>query len=358
MVTAPEVALAMLTLVPGGMGGSETYARELTRQLATTDLVRATAYVPVTAEGFSAGIPEFVVPHVHGGPSTVERLRTVAAASFWANRIRRQMASARVVHFPFTVPVPRPGRGQAFIQTLLDVQHLDLPELFGRAELAFRGRFYEGPARSADLVITISDFAKRRMTELLGIPAERIRVAHLGVDTNAFSPNRGNREEFVFYPARGWKHKNHVRLIEAMVAVRASRPGMRLVLTGGGLDVLGELPDWVERRGLVAVAELHELYRRAAVLAFPSLYEGFGLPPLEAMASGCPVAASDAGSIPEVCGDAAVLFDAEDPESIAAGILAALDRSAELTDRGLNRVREFTWERCRDVHVAAYQEVA
>lgn len=356
MPTAPDVALSMLTLVPGAMGGSETYARELTRQLATTDEVAATAYLPANAAGFSAGIPEVVLP-LRTGPSTSERLRAVAAASLRARRLAPGLRDARIVHYPFTIPVPRPGRGQAFVQTLLDVQHLDLPHLFGR-ELAFRRRYYEGAARRADVVITISEFARTRMIDLLGIPGERIRVAHLGVDADAYTPQLGARGEFVLYPARGWKHKNHARLIEAMRLVRAERPELRLVLTGGGLDSLGELPDWVEVRGLVSGDELRELYRSAAVLAFPSLYEGFGLPPLEAMASGCPVAATDAGSVPEVCGDAAVLFDAEDPSAIASGILDALRRADELTRRGLEQVRAFTWERCRDVHLDVYRSVA
>jgi glycosyltransferase involved in cell wall biosynthesis len=358
MATSPEVALAMLTLVPGAMGGSETYARELTRQLATSDEVTATAYVPANAAGFSQGIPEVVVQRVRTGASTRQRLTTVATASLRLGGAAAQLRSARIVHFPFTIPVPRPRRGQAFVQTLLDVQHLDLPQLFSRPELAFRRRYYEGAARQADAVITISEFARQRMIELLGIPAERIRVAHLGVDADQFQPNSGPREEFVLYPARGWKHKNHARLLEAMAAVRAVRPGMRLVLTGGGLESLGEIPDWVDVRGLVSGGELRELYRQAAVLAFPSLYEGFGLPPLEAMASGCPVAASAAGSIPEVCGDAAVLFDPEDPESIAAGILEALARSEELTRLGFEQVRLFTWERCRDAHVDVYRGLA
>jgi glycosyltransferase involved in cell wall biosynthesis len=357
MPTAPDVALSMLTLVPGAMGGSETYARELTRQLATTDEVAATAYLPANAAGFSAGIPEVVLPF-GTGPSTSDRLRAVAAASLRARRLAPGLRHARIVHYPFTIPVPGPGRGQAFVQTLLDVQHLDLPQLFGRAELAFRRHYYEGAARRADVVITISEFARTRMIELLGIPGDRIRVAHLGVDADAYTPQLGARDEFVLYPARGWKHKNHARLIEAMRLVRAERPDMRLVLTGGGLDSLGELPEWVDVRGLVSGDELRELYRSAAVLAFPSLYEGFGLPPLEAMASGCPVAATDAGSVPEVCGDAAVLFDAEDPAAIAAGILDALARSAELARRGLEQVRAFTWERCRDAHLDVYRSVA
>jgi len=348
----------MLTLVPGAMGGSETYARELTRQLATTDEVVATAYVPQNARGFSQGIPEVVIDGVRTGASTMQRLRAVAGASLRGGRIAAQFGSARIVHFPFTIPVPHPRRGQALVQTLLDVQHLDLPHLFSGPERAFRRRYYEGTARRADAVITISEFARQRMVELLGIPGDRIRVAHLGVDADQFVPNSGARDDFVLYPARGWKHKNHARLIQAMAAVRSARPELRLVLTGGGLESLGDLPDWVDVRGLVSEAELRELYRRAAVLAFPSLYEGFGLPPLEAMASGCPVAASAAGSIPEVCGDAAVLFDPHDPEAIAAGILEALDRSAELTALGLQQVRLFTWERCRDTHVDVYRGLA
>lgn len=352
-----EVALSMLTLVPGGMGGSETYARELTRQLAMSEEVHATAYVPATATGFSQGIDERPIGRIRGGGSTIERLRTIASATLLAPAIRCEMQSARVVHFPFTVPVPRPSRGQAFVQTLLDVQHLDLPQLFSRAERAYRRHFYEGASRRADAIITISEFAKQRMVQLLGLPPEKIHVAHLAVDTREFTTNPGPRENFVLYPARGWQHKNHRRLIDAMAIVRRRSPGMRLVLTGGGLDTLGDLPDWVDRKGLVSNEELRDLYRAAAVLAFPSLYEGFGLPPLEAMASGCPVAASNAGSIPEVCGTAAVLFDPLDIESIASGITDALDRRVELAAAGAVHVQNFTWERCRDTHLAVYRSL-
>ena len=353
-----DVALSMLTLVPGGMGGSETYARELTRQLATANGVRATAYVPSSARGFSQGIDERVIGETRGGGSTAARLRAVASSTIFGPAIRRQMASAQVVHFPFTVPVPRPKRSQAFVQTLLDVQHLDLPHLFSRAELIYRQHFYEGAARRADAIITISEFAKKRMVELLGLSSEKIYVAHLGVDPTEFVPNSGPRDNFVLYPARGWPHKNHARLVEAMSMVRNQIPNIRLVLTGGGLESLGALPDWVDRKGLVSYDELKALYRSAGVLAFPSLYEGFGLPPLEAMASGCPVAASNAGSIPEVCGDAAVLFDALNPQAIASGILEALVRNVDLASRGARQVQNFTWERCRDVHIVVYRSMA
>jgi glycosyltransferase involved in cell wall biosynthesis len=348
----------MLTLVPGGMGGSETYARALTEQLAGHEGVHSEVFLTEAAEGFSRGIPEQVVSGLHAGGSTADRLRTVADIRLRSGSIRKRFAAFDVVHYPFTVPAPTPGRKQATVQSLLDIQHLQLPELFGKAELLYRRRFYEGFARKADAIITISHFAKAGMVDILGLDPDRIFVAHLGVDTSRFTPYVGERENFVLYPARGWPHKNHKRLFEAMTIAREKNPDLTLVLTGGALDSLGPLPDWVDRRGLVSDEELQDLYRRAGAMVFPSLYEGFGLPPLEAMASGCPVASSNAGSLPEVVGDAAVLFDPEDPEAIAQGIHDVLSRSDELSKAGIEHAKTFTWENCRDVHVEAYRYAA
>ena len=124
------------------------------------------------------------------------------------------------------------------------------------------------------------------------------------------------------------------------------------MLTGTGFR---DLPAVSARVGRVGWDELPSLYRRAAALVFPSLYEGFGLPPLEAMASGCPVACSTAGSLPEVCGDAAVYFD---PTSVDE-MVAAIERAsrAELVPRGLERAAGFTWERCARGHDAVYREL-
>ena len=113
-----------------------------------------------------------------------------------------------------------------------------------------------------------------------------------GIDHARFSPGDEPREPFLLYPARAWPHKNHARLFEAFALLRRERPELRLVLTGGGHSA--PLPDGVEVRGHVSADELVSLYRRAAALVFPSLYEGFGQPPLEAMACGCPVACSNA----------------------------------------------------------------
>ncbi|MBW0254612.1 glycosyltransferase family 1 protein [Cellulomonas sp. PS-H5] len=352
--TLPRVVLSMLTLVPGGMGGTETYARELGRELARSGRVSASVLLPAQAAGFVPDLPEVLAPEIVPAPSTAARLRTVATSVLRRGRLLGRAPRGAVLHYPFTATVPLPRRGDRVVQSLHDVQHLDMPHLFSRAELWYRRLYYDRAALRADRIITISEFSKQRIVHHLGVPPERITVAHLAVDTAAFTPQLGPRERFLLYPARGWAHKNHERLLEAVRLLREDDPDLRLVLTGGGLDGLGELPDWVDARGNVPRAELLELYRTAACLVFPSLYEGFGMPPLEAMASGCPVAASSAGSLPEVCGDAAALFDPTDPRAIADGVRAALADTEGLQRRGLERARLFTWAACAAAHEDAY----
>lgn len=349
-----RVLLSMATLVPGAMGGSETYARALVPALASRSDVDVQVIVPTSVTGLAAGLPEHLTRDVAGAAAS-HRLHNLMRL-LTTGRFRSLIRAASVVHYPFTVPVPRPA-GTPWVTSLLDVQHLDLPHMFTGAERAYRAVLYDTAAKRADAVITISTHAKGRMVDALGLDPDRVHVAHLGVDATAFEPNLDVRDDFVLYPARGWPHKNHSTLLRAMDIVRRRRQ-LSLVLTGGGLQSLGSLPDWVSVRGLVSVGELRRLYRRAACLAFPSLYEGFGLPPLEAMASGCPVAASAIPVIAEVGGDAAELFDPKDPESMAAAIVRAVETYPAKAALGLSRAREFTWERCAEVHVGAYRRAA
>ena len=347
------VGLPLLTLVPGISGGSETYARELCRALARVGEHEYEALVPTLAPDAGGGLPSVVAAGYPASTSAPGRLRAMGGARLLPGALRRQLERADVVHYPLTVPVPPAGKPT--VLSLLDVQHLDLPELFPRGERLFRRLAYDRAARGAGSVVVISEWVKDRVVARLGLDPERVHAVHLGVDHEHFSPDAGvAREPFLLYPARPWPHKNHARLYDAFARVRAERPELRLVLTGVG-HAPASLPEGVETRGGVSTDELVSLYRRASALVFPSLYEGFGLPPVEAMACGCPVAASDAGSLPEVVGDAAVIFDPREPASIAAGISETLDRGDELRGRGLARAAGFTWDATARAHDRVYE---
>jgi glycosyltransferase involved in cell wall biosynthesis len=348
-----RVGLSLLTLVPGISGGSETYARELCRGLARVGAHHYDVLVPTLAPDAGGGLETVVATGYPAATTIPGRLRAMAGASMRPGALGRRLAGADVVHYPLTVPVPPVDRPA--VVTLLDVQHLDLPALFPRSERLFRRLAYDRRARDAARVIVISEWTRVRVIERLRLDPDRVHAVHLAVDHERFSPDPAVvREPFLLYPARPWPHKNHPRLFDAFALLRATRPELRLVLTGVGHD-RDRLPPGVEARGGVDTDGLVSLYRRAAAVVFPSLYEGFGLPPLEALACGCPVASSNAGSLPEVLGDAAVLFDPEDPAAIAAGVSEALARAPELSARGPAHAALYTWDATARAHDEVYR---
>ncbi len=348
-----RVTLPLLTLVPGISGGSETYARELCRALARCGEHDYEALVPRLAPDAGGGLETVVATGYRASTTIAGRLAAMAAAAVRPGDLRRWLERADVVHYPLTVPVPPAERPT--VLTLLDVQHLDLPHLFPRGERLFRRVAYDRAARRADEVIVISHWVRERVIDRLGLDPDRVHAIHLGVDHDRFAPDDPvQRERFLYYPARPWPHKNHSRLFDALALLRADEPDLRLVLTGSGHDP-ARLPDGVETLGDAPLAARIDLYRRAAAVVFPSLYEGFGLPPLEAMACGCPVAVSNTSSLPEVVADAAVLFDPQDPEAIAAGVREALDRATELRTLGIARAARFTWDATARAHDRVYE---
>jgi glycosyltransferase involved in cell wall biosynthesis len=351
-----RVGLSLLTLVPGLVGGSETYARELCRALARVGELDYAVFVPTVAPGAGDGLPTTVVPEYRARTTMPGRIAAMSLATAWPAPIRRYFDSAALdaLHFPLSVMVPRVDRPPA-VTTIHDLQHELYPQFFSRAELAYRRAVYGWTVKRSRLVIAISEHARGTLLERYGLAPRRVRTIHSGIDHERFTPDEGPREPFLLYPANRWPHKNHERLFAAFARVRRERPELHLVLTGQGHE-RAQLPDGVESRGHVSPDELLGLYRSAACLVFPSLYEGFGLPPLEAMACGCPVAVSNATSLPEVCGDAAEYFDPLSPEDMAAAILRALD--GRLVGRGLARAARFTWGACAHEHEFVYRDAS
>ena len=237
-----------------------------------------------------------------------------------------------------------------FAVTLHDLALVRHPELFPRWH-RFSGRAGIGPvARAADRVFAVSEFTKREAVELLGVAEEKVTVIGNAVDP-VFSPSDTVLlGDYVLAVATLEPRKNLRRVAEA-----AAQAGVELRVVGargwGGV----ETPGWV---GEVSDEELAALYRGARALVFPSLYEGFGIPVLEAMACGVPVVTSRGGATEEVAGGAAVLVDPHDVGSIAAGIAEADARRDELRALGLARAQAFSWPAVADAVERVWRELA
>jgi glycosyltransferase involved in cell wall biosynthesis len=351
------VGIGLLTLVPGIVGGSETYARNLVRALARVGGLEYRVYVPTIATDAADGLPARTVTRYPASRSIPGRMAAMTYAVARPGRIRAEMSLHELdaIHFPLTVTVPDVRRPPSAI-TVLDVQHEFHPDFFPRWELLYRRVVYPRVVRRARLVIAISEHVRQTLADRLALDRDRVRVIHLGVDLERFTPGEEPREPFLLYPANRWPHKNHERLFEALRLIRRERPEQRLVLTGAGHE--GKpVPDGVEARGRVSDAELVDLYRRASALVFPSLYEGFGQPTIEAMACACPVACSNTTALPEVVGDAARTFDPASPEAIAGAVLDLLRDPGPYVARGLERARRFTWDACARAHDDVYHEL-
>jgi glycosyltransferase involved in cell wall biosynthesis len=352
------VGIGLLTLVPGQIGGSETYVHELLRALARVGELEYRVFLPSIAADAGGGLPATVVRSYPARTSMTGRAAAMTRAALLPGAIRRELAPGRLdaVHFPLTAMLP-PLAAPPAATTVHDLAHELFPGLLPRTEVAWRRFAWRRVLRRCRIAIAISDTVKESLVERYGMEPERIRVVHHGVDRTRFRPGDGPREPFLLYPAHAWPNKNHDRLIEAFELLRRERPELGLVLTGGGHEGR-RVPAGVELRGRVPSDELVRLYQMASALVFPSLYEGFGQPPLEAMACGCPVAAAPTGAIPEVCGDAARYFDPLSAESIAEAVADVLAHPDELVARGLERAAGFSWEECARKHEAVYRELA
>ncbi|MGZ4385254.1 MAG: glycosyltransferase family 4 protein [Gaiellaceae bacterium] len=353
----PTIGISLLTLVPGISGGSETYVRSLVQALARVGELDYRVFVPQVAPEAGDGLPSQLVRSYRASRTVPGRMAALSLAAALPRRLRRELELERLqaIHFPLTIMVPSIDRLPAAV-TVLDVQHELHPGFFSRSELAYRKLAYGHAIRRSRVVITISESSKQALIAHLGLPDERVRVVYLAVDHHRFRPAGAEREPFILYPANRWPHKNHDRLFQALALLRRERPELRLLLTGAGHDAT-PLPEGVELKGWMRVEELVDLYRRAACLVFPSLYEGFGQPPLEAMACGCPVACSDIPVLREVCRDAARFFDPKSPEAIAEAVSELLDRPGDLLERGIERAASFTWERSAREHERIYAEL-
>jgi glycosyltransferase involved in cell wall biosynthesis len=341
--------------------GIGTYIRNLLRHLARID--RDSQYILLSRPDDRAALaslgPNFrPVSETAGNYSIAEQL-TIPLA------LRRERVN--LFHAPHYVLPPLVSCRS--VVTIHDCIHLMFPQyLPGRLALGYARGSIGLASRRATRVLTVSESSNRDIQRFVDIPPEKIDVIYNAYDERFGVEPREEEvvrvreryqlhDEFVLYAGNVKPHKNLERLIEAFHLVRQRGLGhLKLVLIGDEISKYAALRRAVHRHqlhqyvrflGYLPEETLAVMYRLAGVFVFPSLYEGFGLPPLEAMASGTPVVTSNVSSLPEVAGDAAILVDPYDPRAIADGIYDVLNDERlrrELRQKGLARARQFSWE--------------
>jgi len=287
---------------------------------------------------------------------------------FVLRRLGADLAHGPVFVAPLAAPCP-------VVVTVHDLSFVRFPRLFRPANRLYLGALTRLSARRARRVIAVSAHAADETAHLLGVPRARIDVVYHGVDpqfrplpaetVQRFRAAAGLPERFVLFLGTLEPRKNLVRLVEAFARLRD--PALKLVIAGGRgwydeevharVEAL-ELNDRVVFPGYVPAEDLPLWYNAAAVFAFPSLYEGFGMPVLEAEACGTPVLTSNCSALPEAAGDGALLVDPLQVEAIAAGLERLFHDETlrgELRQRGLAHAARFTWQQTAAETVAVYR---
>jgi len=329
--------------------GDESYVEALLRELpALADQERLAA---VTRR------PDLV-------PAGVEAVELAARSQVlrMAWRLPRVLRRLRPAlgHFLYAIP---PGFSGAAVVAVHDLSFERIPEVMSRRDRVLFRTQVRRSVRRADRVLTGSERTQRDLIEGYGLPEERIVVTPYGYDP-AFRADGPRREgRYLLFVGAIQPRKDPVAAVEALARLNGD---LRLVLVGPEKHGVQEVRDAVRRLGLeqrvelaghVEREELAALYRGAACLVFPSRYEGFGLPVLEAMASGTPVVAVRATSVPEVAGDAAVLVEPGDPAALARGVEQALAEHDRLAAAGLERARQFSWRETARRTLEVYREL-
>ncbi len=366
MPVRPHVGLNLVFLVPGRTGGMEVAARELIPALVdAAPELRFTAFV-----GREAGPGPWgdLIPAVTVPVRASNRVEWVGGEQL----ILPGLAARAGVDLLHSLASTAPALG-AFrrVVTVHDLIYARYPEAHSGLRAIGMKALVPLAARRSHRVIADSESTRRDLIELLGIEATKIDVVPLGlgaVARSAAEPERvlrdrlglGDRRVLLSLSAKR-PHKNLSALLEAM-ALLDERPV--LVLAGYATAYEEELRERARDLGLeedvrwpawLEPAELEGLWALSEAFVFPSLYEGFGLPVLEAMARGVPVACSNAASLPEVAGNAALLFDPGDPRAIAAALTRLPAEAERLRRAGRERAASFTWERSARATLASYR---
>jgi glycosyltransferase involved in cell wall biosynthesis len=332
--------------------------REISVGIDVSPLAQTRAGTARHVEGLVAGLEEEggvdLRRYRFGGPGRATAAFRDVAWYLAVLPARAQRDGVDLLHCPtFRAPV---CCSVPLVVTVHDLAVLRHPGTFNRWTGAYSAALLPRVVRAADAIVAVSEFTKSEVVELLAVQEEKIRVIPNGVDSRFAPDGRAASGAYVLAVSTLEPRKNLARLVEGFRLARLD--GAELLVVGatgwGGVRIGGDGVRWL---GEVADEELARLYRGALCVAYPSLYEGFGLPVLEAMACGAAVVTSQAAALSELADGAAVAVDALEPEAIAAGLEEAAGRRAELGRAGLERAARYSWQATARATLALYRSV-
>ncbi len=367
---------AILLLSP--LTGVGNYAYQIAKTLRKTDNVHEYTYF----YGFYS--PNLISPEE--SPDSFYRIKETVRKIPFLGMLARNLKdlanyfssrSFDLYFEPNFIPLKIPAKH--IVVTVPDFSFARFPEWHPQDKVRYFKKHFWKKIKKADRIIVISNFIREEAIHLFGFPEDQLTAIHLGFDPDNFKVYAPQEvlaikkkyhlpENFILFVGSIEPRKNLRNLLRAYVDLEEPiRKEFKLVLVGFKgwenqeiMSLLRKLKSDVLYLGYVPDNELGKFYNLASLFVYPSFYEGFGLPPLEAMACGCPVVVSKVASLPEVCGEAVFYIDPNDTGSIAQGMNRVLNDETfrkSLTKKGLERSKLFSWEKCAREHLKVFEEI-
>ena len=362
-----KIGINIESLYPGKIGGAEQYVRNVIHEMGKKPDVELAVFINKDAS-MTFSEEEKIKLYVLNAEESIH-----TQLNYYIDMLNIDIIFCPLFHLaPINCLIPA-------VVSVLDIQQDYFPEYFSKKVLKDRRELTKDTFKNADGIITISEFSKSTIIEKYGIHTEKLCVTHLNADGVFDNPidqktltevKKSIGTDYIFYPANSWPHKNHMRLLKAYKILKDQyKTKLKLVFSGDGKQKKEDIDEFIKDNklendilylGYRRQEEMPYVFANAKILVFPSLFEGFGIPLVEAMKAKVPIACSNTTSLPEVAKDCAVMFNPLDEADIAMKLheLEVNQKLCdELVEKGAIRAKDFSWEKCADQTISFLKKV-